>query len=221
MEKEKQQLEALQDIRKMMQESSKFLSLSGLSGVFAGVYALIGAFLGYIEIKKTGNSVDIYRGAESSQVYNVTSEEYSLLKLKIVLICCVVLFLSLLTAFVFTSKKAKKNNQKLFDRTSKKVLWNMLIPLFAGGFLCLALLYHGRNFVLLICPVMLLFYGMALLNSSKFVIHDIKILGYLEIILGLLACVFLGHGILFWALGFGVLHIVYGAYMWYKFDRNR
>lgn len=221
MEKEKQQLEALQDIRKMMQESSKFLSLSGLSGVFAGVYALIGAFLGYIEIKKTGNSVDIYRGAESSQVCNVTSEEYSLLKLKIVLICCVVLFLSLLTAFVFTSKKAKKNNQKLFDRTSKKVLWNMLIPLFAGGFLCLALLYHGRNFVLLISPVMLLFYGMALLNSSKFVLHDIKILGYLEITLGLLACVFLGHVILFWALGFGVLHIIYGAYMWYKFDRNK
>lgn len=221
MENEKQQLEALQDIRKMMQESSKFLSLSGLSGVFAGIYALIGAYLGYFEISKVGNSLEIYRGAESLQEYNVSHEVYTLLKLKIVLICGAVLFLSLLTAFIFTAKKAKKNNEKLFDRTSKKVLWNMLVPLFAGGFLCLALLYHGRNFVLLISPVMLLFYGMALLNSSKFVIHDIKILGYLEIILGLFACVFLGHGILFWALGFGVLHIIYGAYMWYKFDRNK
>lgn len=218
MENEKQQLEALQDIRKMMQESSKFLSLSGLSGIFAGIYALIGAYLGYNEISKAGSGVDSYRGMESSNEY---SESYELLKFKIIFICGAVLFLSLLTAFIFTSQKAKKNNEKLFDRTSKKVLWNMLVPLSAGGLFCLILLYHGSDFFLLISPIMLLFYGMALINSSKFVMHDIKILGYLEIILGLAACLFLGYGILFWALGFGVLHIIYGAYMWFKFDRAK
>ncbi len=216
MENEKQQLEALKDIRKMMQESSKFLSLSGLSGVFAGIYALVGAYLGYVEISKATTYNELYRGAYNTQEYNDT---YSVLKFKIVFICAAVLFLSLLTAFILTAKKAKKNNEKLFDRTSKKVLWNMMVPLAAGGFFCFILLYHGKDYFLLISPAMLLFYGMALINSSKFVMHDIKILGYLEIILGLTACLFLGYGILFWALGFGVLHIIYGIYMWFKFDR--
>lgn len=96
----------------------------------------------------------------------------------------------------------------------------MMVPLAAGGLFCLALLYHNNGMVLLVSPVMLIFYGLALIASSKFTVHDIKYLGYLELVLGILATFFLGHGLLFWALGFGVLHIIYGSIMWYKYDRN-
>lgn len=212
MENEKQQLEALKDIRKMMQESSKFLSLSGLSGIFAGIYALIGAWLGYSVIISFNSG---YPRNENFQ------NEYSNHLIYLFLICCGVLFMSIITAFFFSNNKAKKNNQKLFDHSSKKLLWNMMIPLVTGGSFCLALLYHGHNYLLLIAPSMLIFYGIALINSSKFTLHDIKYLGYLEVILGIVSCFSLKNGLVFWALGFGVLHIVYGTIMWFKYDRSK
>lgn len=207
-----QQLDALHDIRKMMQDSSKFLSLSGLSGVFAGVYALVGAYFGTLVMAEYvfGHLME----EESEQAYQN-------LLLKICLICAGVLVLSIVTALFFSSRKAKRNGQKLFDHTSKKLLVNMLVPLFTGGLFCLALVLHGNGFVLMVSPAMLLFYGLALINSSKFTLHDIRYLGYLEVILGLIAAFLPGYGLLFWAIGFGVLHIVYGGIMWFKYDRAK
>jgi len=40
----------LESIRQLMERSVKFVSLSGLSGILAGIYALIGAVLAYREI---------------------------------------------------------------------------------------------------------------------------------------------------------------------------
>lgn len=97
----------------------------------------------------------------------------------------------------------------------------MLVPLLTGGLFCLALVLHGNGFVLMVSPAMLLFYGLALINSSKFTLHDIRYLGYLEVILGLIAAFLPGYGLLFWAIGFGVLHIVYGGIMWFKYDRAK
>lgn len=212
MENETKQLEALQDIRKMMKDSSKFLSLSGFAGIFAGIYALIGACLGYTIINEF--SANYSTGHESFQA------NYNALILQIIVICLSVLTLSIVTALYFSNNKAKKTNQKLFDHTSKKLLLNMLVPLLAGGVFCLALIYHGNGSILLVSPVMLIFYGLALVNASKFTLNDIKYLGYLEIGLGLVASFFLGYGLIFWALGFGLLHIIYGTIMWFKYDRN-
>jgi len=212
MKNENDHLEALQDIRKMMKDSSKFLSLSGLSGVFAGIYALIGAYLGHMVLKQFEN--DYMR---ESSTYQST---YNVLVSQILLICLAVLFFSIITAFYFTSSKAKKNQQKLFDHTSKKLLWNLLFPLSSGGVFCLALVYHGHGLVMLVSPVMLLFYGLALVSCARFTMHDIAYLGYFQVLLGLIAAFFPGHGLLFWTLGFGVLHIIYGSIMWYKYDRH-
>jgi len=214
MENEKQQLEALQDIRKMMRESSKFLSLSGFSGVLAGIYALLGAAAGY-------KVITMYTGYNDVPgEYLNNRNAYNDLLFRIVGICFSVLLLSIVTALIFSSKKAKKNGEKLFDHTSKKLVWNMMVPLGAGGLFCLALLYHGGDLVFMIPPSMLVFYGLALVNASKFTVHDIKYLGYFEIALGIISSFFLLHGLLFWAIGFGILHIIYGTIMWFKYDRN-
>lgn len=217
MENEKESLEALQDIRKMMRESSKFLSLSGLSGVFAGVYALIGAYLGhqllsgYLKEQNLTGSNGLDYDHSQAQIY------YALMG-KIILICLAVLALSITTAFIMSSRKARKANQSMFDHTSKKLFWSMAVPLFAGGIFCIALILN--NATMLVSPVMLLFYGLALLNCSKYTLTDIKYLGYFQILLGLSASFYPGHGLLFWALGFGILHIIYGSIVWFKYDRN-
>src|SRR4051812_8085407 len=134
MENNQQHLEALNDIRQMMKQSNKFLSLSGLSGVFAGVYALIGSYLGYSIIS------DYILAGDYSQ------NAYDQLLLMCVVICAVVLVLSILTALIFSMRKAKKG-QRFFDHTAWRLIINMLIPLAAGGFFCLALLYNDQNFV--------------------------------------------------------------------------
>jgi hypothetical protein len=211
MENNQQQLEALQDIRQMMKQSNRFLSLSGFSGIFAGVYALAGACIGY-QI--------IHNFIEYDRQYGSSSKNYKDMVLNCILVCFFVLSLSLITAVFFSRRKAKKNGYKVFDHTALRLMINMLVPLVAGGVFCLALLYHGRSHAGLIGPAMLIFYGLALVNGSKYTLHDIRYLGYFEILLGLLASFNVGYGLIFWSIGFGVLHIIYGTIMWIKYERN-
>ncbi|MCE3294842.1 MAG: hypothetical protein K0R65_556 [Crocinitomicaceae bacterium] len=211
MSSSKEQLEALQDIRKMMQESSKFLSLSGFSGVFAGIYALLGAWVGKLIFGQFMNQ---------EQLLGSITPSYKNMLVTVTLLCLLVLVLSIVTAFIFSKQKAHKNGAKLFDKTTNKLLFNMAVPLLAGGIFCSAMIYHGETFIYLVSPAMLLFYGIALINGSKYTYHEIKALGLLEIVLGILALFFLGHGLLFWAIGFGALHIIYGILVWYKHDRQ-
>lgn len=211
MKDNKEQLEALQDIRQMMKQSTRFLSLSGLSGILAGIYALIGAYFGHKLIKDYTEHYSYQAGDRN--VYFATM-------LKGFLICAAVLGAAVVTAFIMTKRKADRNGQKLFDHTALRLLINMLIPLAAGGIFCVALILKGFSALEFVAPSMLLFYGLALVNASKYTLHDIRYLGFLEILLGLISSFFVSHGILFWAIGFGGLHIVYGTIMWFKYDRN-
>ncbi len=211
MENNEQHLAALTEIREMMKKSNKFLSLSGFSGVFAGIYALIGAYLAKELL--SNYSLAVMSGQSNEGDY----EHMIFLGTAI---CAAVLGLSLITALFFSSRKAKKTGQKFFDHTAIRLMINMLIPLLAGGLFCIAMLFHGGSMILLITPAMLIFYGLALVNGSQYTLHDIRYLGFLQIALGIFAGFYLGYGLLFWALGFGVLHIVYGAFMWFKYDRK-
>lgn len=208
-------LEAIQDIRQMMKKSTRFLSLSGLSGVFAGLYALIGAYVASLFLNKFARSYqeDIIRGNEIG-----TNEIVYGLYLDFILIAAGVLVFSIITAYFFSNRKAKREGNKLFDHTAIRVLINLAIPLVAGGVFCMALLYHGA--IVYIAPAMLLFYGLALINASKYTYDDIRYFGICEVVLGLINAFNLGNGLLYWAFGFGVLHIVYGATMWYKYERK-
>ncbi|MES2810853.1 MAG: hypothetical protein V4670_00150 [Bacteroidota bacterium] len=200
---DKNYLQDLKDIKDLMNKSTQFISLSGLSGVLAGIYALIGAV--YVNNLILANQ-DTY----------ITLE--SLLFKKIMATALIVLVASLFTAYVMTIRKAKKVGENMWNASSKRLLINFAIPLLSGGIFALLLLRHG--YYGLVAPMTLLFYGLACLNASKYTLRDVRYLGITEIILGLLAVEFSGYGLYFWILGFGICHIVYGSMMYFKYDRK-
>lgn len=199
----------LASIRNLMERSSKFISLSGLSGVLAGVYALVGAAVAYIQLQKV--SYEVIHPGWHSVIYPMPTV------INLFIIAAAVLILSICTGIYFSYKKAKRKGQALFGKASRDLIFNMTIPLLAGGGLILILLYRG--YFGIIAPASLIFYGLALIGASNFTFTDVKFLGLCEVILGLLAACLPGYGLVFWALGFGVLHIVYGSVMYFKYDR--
>ncbi len=193
-------IEDLKDIKQMMNRSSKFISLSGMSGIAAGILALVGAYLAFQTIYADQNYL-VYRQA------SLSSENL----LNLLIIALMTLILSIGSGIFFTTRKAKKNKQKLWDSQTKNLLINLFIPLATGGILCFILLLKG--FIGIIAPLTLIFYGLALVNASKYTLEEIRSLGLIEIILGLLGIYFIGYGLILWAIGFGILHIVYGIVM--------
>lgn len=196
-------LNDLKEIKDIMNRSTQFISLSGLSGILAGIYAIMGAFY-------ANYLINLHQ-------YQYITLESGTFK-KIIATAIVVLVASLVTAYLLSIKKAKKNNEKIWNNTSKRFLINFAVPLVAGGIFCLLLLRNG--YYGLIAPVTLLFYGLACYSASKYTFRDIRYLGITEIILGLLAVEFSGYGIWFWVIGFGVCHILYGAIMYFKYERS-
>ena len=191
------------EIRSMMERSSKFLSLSGWAGIMAGIYALVGAFVAY-------RVFDFNPGElEARDIYPNM--------LQLILLAAAILALAIGTAVFFSYKNANSRGEKLWNPTAKRLLINMAVPLAAGGLLCLILISKGL--VGLVPPLTLIFYGLALYNGSKFTYEEVRVLGVTQVALGLLNAYFVGYGLLFWALGFGLVHIVYGIYMHYKYER--
>ena len=200
----KDYLKDIQDIKQMMSKSSQFLSLSGLSGILAGVYALIGAFI-------ANTILPSYNRIGGT----LTEQEITL---KLLLIAMAVIVLSIITGFILSSSKAKKQGERLWNESSKRLLINFGIPLNTGGIFALILLqkeYYG-----LIAPITLLFYGLGCVNASRYTFRDVRYLGLTLIVIGLFATYYNGFGLLFWALGFGVCHILYGSIMYFKYERN-
>lgn len=207
MENKTQYLEDISQIRSMMERSSRFISLSGLSGVFAGIYALGGAFMAHQIINnEMGTSYQI-------KFLNLSSGRLE----QLVIIALAVLTMALGTGIIFTTRKARKDGLKIWDKTAKLLIINLLIPLITGGLLCLIFLHHGLLGI--VAPSTLIFYGLALINASKYTFTDIRYLGFAEIILGLISAYYAGFGLYFWAVGFGILHILYGTLMYFKYER--
>jgi hypothetical protein len=208
MSNETEHVAALRDIRDMMQRSSKFISLSGLSGIAAGTWALAGA---WFAARRIGAYYDNYAG------YGYTGHEFQRLEISLLVIAAAVLAAAIVSAFYFTWRRARKKQQPVWDPVARRMIINMLIPLIAGGLFILAMLrYDEWRFV---APLCLVFYGLALVNGSRYTVSDIRWLGICEIILGLVCTQFIGYGLYFWAIGFGFLHILYGFLMWWKYER--
>ncbi len=203
-------IETIQDIKRMMERSSRFISLSGLSGIAAGTCALIGAYIARQWF------IDYY--AVYSKNGYFTADNFQEIKWKLLVLAAVVLSAALVLSFYFTWRRTKENNTSLWNHTSKRLAINMLIPLVAGGLFVLGMLrYDEWKFV---APACLIFYGIALVNASKYTLSEIRYVGLLEIALGLVNMFFIGYGLYFWAAGFGVVHIFYGFVMWWKYERT-
>lgn len=202
--KESKYIDDLKDIKEMMSRSSRFISLSGLSGVSAGIIALAGALVAYHMV---------YSKMIINSYANLPINAHDLTILFLTAI--VTLLLALTVAIVFTIRKARKDSEKLWDIQVQRLLINLFIPLLTGGIICLILLMKG--YIAMIAPFTLVFYGLALINASKYTFSEIRSLGLVEIALGLVAFYWIGYGLVFWSIGFGFLHIIYGVFMYVKY----
>lgn len=194
-------LKDLSEIKNLMNKSSRFISLSGLSGIMAGIYALIGATVAYWLVTTYSNGVLILDG----WVFN-----------SCLLTLTLVALFSIVTGIFLTTRKAKKHDAKIWDSTSKRLVLSFLTPLTVGGLYILIILSQGKYGQS--GGLMLIFYGLALINASKYSIGDIRYLGYIQLILGLIGAWQPGLGFWLWVLGFGIMHIIYGTWMHIKYD---
>ncbi len=197
---EEKYVKDLETIRAVMNRSARFISLSGWSGIVTGLIALVGAFLGYRVVFQDADYL----------VYEAVELSGSMLR-DLLLIVTGTLVVSVFSAVFFTRKRAIKQHVPAWDMQTKRLLVNLLIPLVAGGLFALMLLLKG--FLGMLPSVTLLFYGLALVNASKYSLSDIRSLGIIEIVLGLLAFLFIGYGLLIWAVGFGLVQMGYGFWM--------
>ncbi len=209
-DKQHESLAALRDIRSMMERSSRFISLSGWSGVWAGCVALLAAFLAHGMIRDYENT---------GYAIGFPEPERDAFYLKLLLLAVITFTIAGVGAFFFTARKVRQDGQKLWNPTSRKLFFSVLIPMLAGGAFCLSFLYHGNESY--IAPACLAFYGLALVNGGKYTLGEIRYLGYCELALGCICLFVRRYDVYFWAAGFGVLHIIYGIIMWNRYDKRK
>jgi len=203
----------LKDIKQIMERSSRFISLSGLSGISAGICALLGAWLSGIVIERNKRAVhNLKRSiADTDSIMYGDFMHSHLFQIAITTFVASAFF-----AFMFTYRRSKKTNTPIWGITARRLTINVVVPMIAGGIFLFALIRDGvYGFV---APGCLIFYGLGVLNASKYTLPETRYLGYGEIIIGLINLFFLGQGLYFWAAGFGVLHIFYGVFMWWKYE---
>lgn len=205
----KQQLEDISEIRSMMEANTRFVSLSGLSGVSAGLVALVGALGTYRYLV----GEQIYTNLQPHYSYQVSYNQL----LTLVGIALLILLFAVGSAAFFTYRNSKKRGQSLWGKPGRRMTFNLAFPIAAGAIFCIEMALWG--YWGFIAPATLIFYGMGLLNAGKYTWGEIRYLGMLEIGLGLVAAALPGYSILFWAIGFGVLHIVYGIIMYLRYER--
>lgn len=211
MDAQQQSLEKLQQIKTMMERSSKFISLSGLSGISAGICALMGAVFAYPYIYSNEDQF-IYSVVEHANDYTL------LLNTWLFWIAVFTFVAALVTAFIFTWLRSKNEGIPIWSYSAKRLIVNVSIPLVVGGVFIFKL--AALQAYELIAPAFIIFYGLALINASKYTLKEVRYLGYVEIVIGIISLWMVEYGLYFWAAGFGFLHIIYGIIMWNKYERN-
>ncbi len=195
----------LSHIRSMMERSSRFISLSGLSGLSAGMAALLGGIYVYRLFEQNG--IAYFDGVDKVYPAHLVNQ--------LIYIGISILIVALVSAVFFTVRKSKQHNMPIWTSSTKNMLFNLAIPVVVGAVFGVALLQY--QLYVLLAPVTLLFYGLALINAGSYTLTDIKYLGFTQLVLGSLSLFLPGYGLVFWILGFGVLHIIYGLLMFKKY----
>ncbi|MGE5521933.1 MAG: hypothetical protein ACM3VS_18565 [Candidatus Dadabacteria bacterium] len=214
MDSAKEPVHTLEQIKQMMDRGSRFVSLSGWSGIAAGICALAAAWVAEKNFKEYAISEGNYQGTSGYHgIVNVSQ-----INRELFILAVVTFLLAFFFAFLFTWLRSRKTGVPLWGFMARKVLVNGAVPMIVGALFILRI--TGMGLYGLIAPACLLFYGLALINTSKFTLSEVRYLGYLQLFLGVVNLWFLDYGLYFWAAGFGVLHIIYGIAMWYRYERN-
>lgn len=197
----------LDHIRSIMERSTTFMSLTGLSGVMAGIFGLLTtAVIAY------GLGTAFFDDTAKMHLANNAELRYM-----IVGVAAAALFVTLATAVTLTVRKARSKGLSVWDKVTQRFAVHLFLPLSAGGLFTIALALDGQlDFV---CPAMLLFFGLSLLNASRFVQCDMFWLGTAEVALGLVASFVPTLGLILWGAGFGLATLIYGTLMYYKYER--
>lgn len=214
MEDYQQPLDSIKQIKQMMERSSRFISLSGWSGVAAGICALAGTWFAN-SVLPSGNYLADISAKEANNNY---VDWHTLLDSQLFWIAVATFVSAFFTAFLFTYLRSKKQGLAVWGPASRRLLINVFVPMIVGGLFLLRLIQLGQFG--LIAPGCLIFYGLALVNASKYTLGEIRYLGFLIIVTGLINAWYMPYGLYFWAAGFGVMHILYGVSMWYKHERD-
>ena len=215
---ESEQLRSIQDIKQMMEKSSRFISLSGLSGVAAGICALIATWFGHKEIEAYQHGYISRDAVTLEPADNNLRPGFQNLEEQLLIIAAITFFAAFALAFLFTWLRSRKTGVPVWGYTARRVMINVLIPMIAGALFIWRM--KDLNAYSLIAPASLIFYGLALVNASRYTLPEIRFLGFGQLILGLVNLWMPGQGLYFWAAGFGLLHIIYGIVMWSKYERN-
>ena len=200
-------LQELQHIKKMMERSTKFSSLSGLSGVAAGTCALVGVWFAVRSIADW----------KSSHVNNPEAPMEELAT-QLLLIAVATFIAAVISAFIFIYLRCKKLDIPVLGMSARRVIINIAIPLFMGSLFVFRLATTGAYN--LIPPACLIFYGLGLVNASKYTLNVVRYLGFTQLIIGVINLLVLGYGLIFWGVGFGLIHIIYGVIIWWKYEKN-
>lgn len=211
--KQEDQLRMISEIRVMMEQSSRFMSLSGLAGVLAGAAALAGTAAAWVYTNSSPFMPFEYEKAFTNNSLNPDFLRFFFIN------GLIVLSLALFTGFFFSKRQAERHGKEFWTRGARLMLINFSIPLITGAAFIVVMVHY--QLIFLIPASCMIFYGLALVNGSKYTLHDIRVLGLFEIILGLAACVIPQYGILLWAMGFGILHIIYGLLIRRKYDTKK
>lgn len=194
-------LKDISEIKNLMNKSSQFISLSGLSGAFAGIYAIIGAAYFYI----TTRSIKI-SDFETKDIDKAT------------IIFILFVILSTLTTIIFTSIRAKSLDEKSWDVKTKNLVQAFFTPILIGLVFVLILYFNNEYNYLL--ALLLVFYGIGLLNAGFTTNNLVKPLGYIQVTFGLICAIKYDYTFWFFAIGFGIVHLVYGSIVYFKIDKK-
>jgi hypothetical protein len=225
MDTQNQHLEALKDIKQMMERSSRFISLSGLSGIAAGCCALVGAWFAKQALQHSYYSArvdDVWIDNRFEELFKngVLNPrlKYEALQTHLIVIATLTFLAAFTLSFLFTWLRSKKEGIAVWGKSSQRLMFNVAIPMLAGAAFVIRMWQTG--YIGFVAPSCLIFYGLALIHGSKYTLGEVRYLGYGQLILGTINLWCVGYGLYFWAVGFGVLHILYGAIMWWKYERN-
>lgn len=200
-------LQELQHIKKMMERSTKFSSLSGFSGIAAGICALTGIWF----------AVQAIAAWRHGTAGNTPASREDLIT-RLMFIAIATFMAALICSFVFIYVRCRKLGISVFGMSARRVMTSVAIPLFLGSLFIFRLV--TSEVYILIPPACLIFYGLALVNASKYTLPEVRYLGFTELFIGIINLWILGYGLIFWGLGFGLIHIIYGIIFWLKYEKK-